>query len=144
MHPRPTVSARPQGGGSLQNLHGLQQSGTWNSLAIGGFVVEYLVHNNKETRERRITEVHTCAHLGSVPKRCPCEKSRLSAPSCSVVEGVTEDDTIHDNADISVAHDSTAPPDRLRASTSGWNAVVIRDPRFHFGGATPQEFVTVD
>ena len=40
-----------------------------NRLAIGGFVLEYLVHNNKETRERRITEVYTCARLGSVPKR---------------------------------------------------------------------------
>ena len=45
-----------------------------NSLAIGGFVLEYLVHNNKETRERRKTEVHTCVCLESVPKRCPCEK----------------------------------------------------------------------
>ena len=37
-------------------------------------MLEYLVHNNKETRERRITEVHTCARLWRIPKRCPCEK----------------------------------------------------------------------
>jgi len=68
----------------------------------------------------------------------------LSAPSCSVVEGVTEDGAIHDNTDILATRDSTAPPGRLRASTSGWNVAVIREPRFDFGGATPQEFVTVD
>lgn len=51
---------------------------------------------------------------------------------------------MHDNTDIQAARDSTAPPGRLRSSTSGWNAAVIREPRFDFGWATPQEFVTVD
>ena len=67
----------------------------------------------------------------------------LSAPSCSVVEVVTEDGAIDDNTDIPAARDSTAPPGRLRASTSGWDLAVVREPRFDFGGTAPQESVAV-
>ena len=74
----------------------------------------------------------------------PVTARSLSAPSCLVVEGVTEDGTIDDNTDIPVACDGTAPPGRLRASTSGWDSAVVREPRFDFGGAAPQDFVAVD
>ena len=57
--------------------------------------------------------------------------------------GVTEDGAIDDNTDIPAARDGTAPPGRLRASTSGWDSAVVREPRFDFGGAAPQEFVAV-
>ena len=73
----------------------------------------------------------------------PVTATSLSAPSCSVVEGVTEDGAIDDNTDIPAARDGTAPPDRLRASTSGWDSAVVREPRFDFGGAAPQESVAV-
>ena len=73
----------------------------------------------------------------------PVTATSLSAPSCSVVEGVTEDDAIDDNTDIPAARDGTAPPGRLRASTSGWDSVVLREPRFDFGGAATQESVAV-
>ena len=69
--------------------------------------------------------------------------TNLSVPLCSVVEGVTEDGAIDDNTDISAARDDTAPPGRLRASTSGWDSAVVREPRFDFGGAAPQESVAV-
>jgi len=65
----------------------------------------------------------------------------LSAPSCSAVEGMTGDGAIGDNTDIPAARDGTAPPGRLRASTSGWNSAVKREPRFDFGGTAPQESV---
>jgi len=73
----------------------------------------------------------------------PVTATSLSAPSCSVVEGVTEDGAIDDNTDIPAARDGTAPPGRLRASTSGWDSAVVREPRFDFGEAAPQESVAV-
>ena len=73
----------------------------------------------------------------------PMTATSLSAPSCSAVEGVTEDGAIDDNTDILAARDGTAPPGRLRASTSGWDSGVVREPRFDFGGAAPQESVAV-
>jgi hypothetical protein len=59
------------------------------------------------------------------------------------VEGVTEDGAIDDNTDIPAARDGTAPPGRLRVSTSGWDSAVVREPRFDFGEAAPQESVAV-
>jgi len=87
----------------------------------------------------------------------PVTATSLSAPSCSVVngmteasvtpssavEGVTEDGAIDDYTDIPAARDGTAPPDRLRASTSGWDLAVVSEPRFDFCGAAPQDFVAV-
>jgi len=73
----------------------------------------------------------------------PSDATKLSAPSCSVAKGMTEDGAIDDNTDIPVAHDGTVPPGRLRASTSGWDSVVVREPRFDFGGTAPQDFVAV-
>jgi len=47
----------------------------------------------------------------------PVTARSLSAPSCSVAQGVTEDGSMDDSADISLAvvHDGTAPPVRRRA-----------------------------
>jgi len=73
----------------------------------------------------------------------PVTATSLNAPSCSAMEGVTEDGAIDDNTDIPAASDGTAPPGRLRASTSGWDSAVVREPRFDFGGAAPQESVAV-
>jgi len=73
----------------------------------------------------------------------PVTATSLSAPSCSVVEGVTEDGAIDDNKDIPSARDGTAPPGRLRAPTFGWDSAVVREPRFDFGRAAPQDFVAV-
>ena len=59
------------------------------------------------------------------------------------MEGVTEDGAIDDNTDIPAARDGTAHPGRFRASTSGWDSAVVREPRFNFGGVAPQESVAV-
>jgi len=72
----------------------------------------------------------------------PMTAKSLSAPSCSAVEGMTGDGAIDDNTDIPAARDGTAPPGRLRASTSGWDSAVVKGPRFDFGGAS-QESVAV-
>jgi len=56
----------------------------------------------------------------------PVTATSLSAPPCSVVNGMTEDGAIDENTDIPVARDGTAPPGRLRASTSGWDSPVVR------------------
>ena len=60
-----------------------------------------------------------------------------------VVDTRTEDGAIDDNTDIPTARDGTVPPDRFRASTSGWDSVFVREPRFDFGGTAPQDFVAV-
>ena len=68
----------------------------------------------------------------------PVTARTLSAPSCSVAQGFTEDGAIDDSADNPAARDGTAPPVRRRASTSGWDTAVMREPSVDFGGATPQ------
>ena len=45
----------------------------------------------------------------------PVTARTLSAPSCSVAEGVTEDGATDDSADNQAARDGTAPPVRRRA-----------------------------
>ena len=46
----------------------------------------------------------------------------------------TEDGAMDDSADIPVAHDGTARPVRRRASTSGWDSAVVREPSFDLVG----------
>ena len=45
----------------------------------------------------------------------PVMARSLSASSCSVAEGVTEDGIMDDSADIPVARDGMTPPVRRRA-----------------------------
>jgi hypothetical protein len=61
----------------------------------------------------------------------PVTARSLSAPSCSVAQ---EDGAMDDSADIPVARDGTAPPVRRRASTSGWDSAVVREPSFDLAG----------
>jgi len=63
----------------------------------------------------------------------------LSAPSCSVAEGVTEDGAMDDNTDIPAAHDGMAPPVRRCAFTSGWDTAVVREPSSDFSGGCASE-----
>ena len=74
----------------------------------------------------------------------PVTATSLSAPSCSAAEGVIEDGAMDDRADIPAARDGTALPGRRRASTSVWDAAVVREQSFDFGGAAPQKFVAVN
>ena len=48
----------------------------------------------------------------------PVTSRSLSAPSCSVAEGATEDGAMDDSADIPAARDGMTPPVRRRAFTS--------------------------
>jgi len=68
----------------------------------------------------------------------PVTARSLSAPSCSVAQGVTEDGAIDDSTDNPAARDGTAPPVRRCASTSGWDSAGMREPNFDFGGAAPR------
>ena len=61
----------------------------------------------------------------------PVTARSLSAPSCSVAR---EDGAMDDSADIPVARDGTAPPVRRRASTSGWDSAMVREPSFDLVG----------
>jgi len=72
----------------------------------------------------------------------PVTARNLNAPSCSVAQGVTENGAMNDSADIPATRDGTAPPGRLRASTSGMNTAVMREPSVFW--AVPQKFVDVD
>ena len=61
-----------------------------------------------------------------------------------VAENLLKDDAIDDCEEIPATRAGTAPPGRLRASTSGWDSAVVRELSFDFGGAAPQDFVAVD
>ena len=58
----------------------------------------------------------------------PVTARSLNAPSSSVAEGVTEDGAMNDSANIPAARDSTTPPGRLLASTSGLYIAVVTEP----------------
>jgi len=74
----------------------------------------------------------------------PLTASRLSAPSCSAVENVTENATVDDSAHMPTRYSTTTPADGLCASMSGMVLEVMTEPSCEFEGDALQEAVSMN
>jgi len=74
----------------------------------------------------------------------PLTASRLSAPSCSAVENVTENAAVDDSAHMPTRYSTTTPADSLCASMSGMVLEVATEPSCEFEGDALQEAASMN
>ena len=74
----------------------------------------------------------------------PLTASRLSAPSGSAVEDVTENGAVDDSAHMPTRYSTTTPADSLCASMSGMVLEVAAEPSCKFEGDKLQEAASMN
>jgi hypothetical protein len=74
----------------------------------------------------------------------PMTVRSLGAPSCLIVEDVTEGDTVNNRANILTCCESAAPPGDLCASACSLAAKVRTEPSFDSGETALRKVVTMN